>query len=257
MVCGKGPMFAEPTAVHTFCRKPGALATSGALGEQSGDGRSLLARAFCACPVILRPVLSPVRRFDSFLCRQFPAGVYGECKVPSCAAKVQCSQSQPRLRYAGQRSDPVGAGETEADRQHVFGFVRRPTGTTDPRLEDLKSHLRVHEFDAGDMTVLCGLVCGGMAGPSQGKVPLVPVLDALRAREDVRDSPARCGLKRPKTMVCRPLRSAAIGLRTLSYVPLIGSRRARGSGTGMPNCQPQRLAKRSCGPQRGKKAPAL
>src|ERR1019366_6180183 len=223
-------MFAEPTAVHTFCRKPGALATSGALGEQSGDGRSLLARAFCACPVILRPVLTPVRRFDSFLCRQFPAGVYGECKVPSCAAKVQCSQSQPRLRYAGQRSDPVGAGETEADRQHVFGFVRRPTGTTDPRLEDLKSHLRVHEFDAGDMTVLCGLVCGGMAGPSQGKVPLVcgkgpmfaeptatatavrgrsaaseslharkPVLDALRAREDVRDSPARCGLKRPKT----------------------------------------------------------
>jgi len=52
----------------------------------------------------------------------------------------------------------AGLGETEEDRQHVFGFVRRPTGNTDPRLDALKSHLRVHEFDAGDMKALCELV---------------------------------------------------------------------------------------------------
>ncbi|MGA2435980.1 MAG: AAA family ATPase, partial [Bryobacteraceae bacterium] len=52
----------------------------------------------------------------------------------------------------------AGLGETEADRQHVFGFVRRPTVDTDPRLDALKSHLRVHEFDPGDMKALCALV---------------------------------------------------------------------------------------------------
>jgi WD40 repeat protein len=43
----------------------------------------------------------------------------------------------------------AGLGETEEDRQHVFGFVRRPTGNTDPRLEELKSHLQVRPFDPG------------------------------------------------------------------------------------------------------------
>jgi hypothetical protein len=52
----------------------------------------------------------------------------------------------------------AGLGDSEEDRQHVFGFVRRPTGNTDPRLEELKSHLRVHEFEPGDMKALCDLV---------------------------------------------------------------------------------------------------
>jgi hypothetical protein len=40
----------------------------------------------------------------------------------------------------------AGLGQSEADRQHVFAFVRRPTANTDPRVEELKFHLRVHEF---------------------------------------------------------------------------------------------------------------
>jgi hypothetical protein len=52
----------------------------------------------------------------------------------------------------------AGLGNTQADRQHVFGFVRRPTRNADPRLEELKSHMRVHEFNAGDMKALCDLV---------------------------------------------------------------------------------------------------
>ena len=41
----------------------------------------------------------------------------------------------------------TGLGKTEADRQHVFAFVSRTTANTDPRLEELKSHLRVYDFD--------------------------------------------------------------------------------------------------------------
>jgi WD40 repeat protein len=41
----------------------------------------------------------------------------------------------------------AGLGETEADRQHVFGFARRPTVDSDPRVEELKSLLPVHDFD--------------------------------------------------------------------------------------------------------------
>jgi WD40 repeat protein len=52
----------------------------------------------------------------------------------------------------------AGLGETEEDRQHVFGFVRRSTENADSQLEALKAHLRVHEFGAGDMNGLCELV---------------------------------------------------------------------------------------------------
>jgi hypothetical protein len=43
----------------------------------------------------------------------------------------------------------AGLGETEAAPEHVFGFVRRPTANTDSRVEELKSSLRIHEFDPG------------------------------------------------------------------------------------------------------------
>jgi WD40 repeat protein len=36
-----------------------------------------------------------------------------------------------------------------ADQEHVFAFVRPSTANTDPRVEELKSHLRVHRFDPG------------------------------------------------------------------------------------------------------------
>jgi WD40 repeat protein len=58
----------------------------------------------------------------------------------------------------------AGLGETEADRRHVFGFFRRPTGQTDARLDDLKAYLRTRlpgnivEFDPGDIAKLCDAV---------------------------------------------------------------------------------------------------
>jgi len=52
----------------------------------------------------------------------------------------------------------AGLAGTEEGRQHVFGFVRRSIGNTDPRLEALKSQLRVYEFGAGDMEGLCKIV---------------------------------------------------------------------------------------------------
>jgi WD40 repeat protein len=52
----------------------------------------------------------------------------------------------------------AGLGEKEEDRQHVFGFVRRRAGDTDARLEEVKSQLRVREFEPGNMTALCDLV---------------------------------------------------------------------------------------------------
>jgi len=57
-----------------------------------------------------------------------------------------------------------GLGTTEADRRHVFGFFRRPTGQTDARLEDLKAYLRARlpgnivEFDPDDIAKLCEAV---------------------------------------------------------------------------------------------------
>jgi hypothetical protein len=58
----------------------------------------------------------------------------------------------------------AGLGETEADRRHVFGFFRRPTGQTDVRLDGLKAYLRtclpdnIVEFDPGDIAKLCDAV---------------------------------------------------------------------------------------------------
>ena len=58
----------------------------------------------------------------------------------------------------------AGLGKSEADRQHVFGFLRRPTGESDARLEELKSYLRdrlpgnIAEFAPGDTAALCGAV---------------------------------------------------------------------------------------------------
>ena len=58
----------------------------------------------------------------------------------------------------------AGLGETKAERQHVFGFFRRPVREADARLEELKSYLRsrlpgnVAEFDPGDTMALCDAV---------------------------------------------------------------------------------------------------
>jgi WD40 repeat protein len=58
----------------------------------------------------------------------------------------------------------AGLGKTDADRRHVYGFFRRPTGKTDARLDRLKSHLRdalpgnITEFDPADVTALCDSV---------------------------------------------------------------------------------------------------
>jgi WD40 repeat protein len=41
----------------------------------------------------------------------------------------------------------AGLGFTAGDREHVFAFVRPSNANTDPRVQELKSHLRVHDFD--------------------------------------------------------------------------------------------------------------
>ena len=64
----------------------------------------------------------------------------------------------------------AGLGDSEEDRQHVFGFVRRPTGNTIPRLEELKSHLRVHEFEPGDIKGLCALVLAQLSAVIEQEV---------------------------------------------------------------------------------------
>jgi hypothetical protein len=77
------------------------------------------------------------------------------------AARAAGLSEEELIRYEASATHQeilAGLGDSEEDRQHVFGFVRRSTGNTDPRLEASKSHLRVHEFDAGDMKGLCALV---------------------------------------------------------------------------------------------------
>jgi WD40 repeat protein len=54
----------------------------------------------------------------------------------------------------GSRLIQYGASATHqeilaADQEHVFAFVRPSTTNTDPRVEDLKSHLQVHPFNLG------------------------------------------------------------------------------------------------------------
>jgi len=77
------------------------------------------------------------------------------------AARAAQLPERDRIKYEASATHQeilARLGETEADRNHVFGFVRRPTGNTDARLEELKSHLRVHEFDRGDTAALCDAV---------------------------------------------------------------------------------------------------
>jgi hypothetical protein len=70
----------------------------------------------------------------------------------------------------------AGLGETQADRQHVFGFFRRTTGEADARLEDLKSYLRdnlpdnIVEFDPGDTRALCNAVFDRLRHVIEGEV---------------------------------------------------------------------------------------
>jgi WD40 repeat protein len=53
----------------------------------------------------------------------------------------------------------AGLGETEEDRQHVFGFFRRPTEETDARLQAVKALISNHtEFAPGDTVALCDTV---------------------------------------------------------------------------------------------------
>jgi hypothetical protein len=53
----------------------------------------------------------------------------------------------------------AGLGETEEDRQHVFGFFRRKTSDTDVRLEAVKSLIpNSTEFAVGDTAALCEAV---------------------------------------------------------------------------------------------------
>jgi hypothetical protein len=80
----------------------------------------------------------------------------------------------------------AGLGETEADRQHVFGFFRRPSdGETDARLENLKSHLRVQlpgnieEFDRGETTKLCNDVLTRLRSVIEAEVKSFKDLTAL------------------------------------------------------------------------------
>src|ERR1035437_2531292 len=80
-----------------------------------------------------------------------------------------------------------GLGETEADRQHVFGFVRRPTIDTDPRLNALKSPLRVHEFDPGDMKALCALVLSQLSEVIEREVRLFEDRPALDLEVEAHD----------------------------------------------------------------------
>jgi WD40 repeat protein len=53
----------------------------------------------------------------------------------------------------------AGAGETDDERRHVFGFFRRPSAATDPRLTAVKARVPNHmEFAAGDTAALCDAV---------------------------------------------------------------------------------------------------
>jgi WD40 repeat protein len=77
------------------------------------------------------------------------------------AARVAGLPEKELVKYeasATHQEIMAGLGEKEEDRQHVFGFVRRRAGDTDARLEELRSHLRVREFESGNMTALCDLV---------------------------------------------------------------------------------------------------
>jgi WD40 repeat protein len=77
------------------------------------------------------------------------------------AARAAGLEAKELIKYEASATHQeilAGLGDSEEDRQHVFGFVRRPIGNTDPQLNALKSRLHVHEFGAGDMNGLCELV---------------------------------------------------------------------------------------------------
>ncbi len=86
----------------------------------------------------------------------------------------------------------AGLGETEADREHVFGFFRRSAGRTDPRLSALKLDLydllpgsrrrdgNIAEFAPGDTAALCDAVFTRLRGVIEAEAKRFkdrPVLD--------------------------------------------------------------------------------
>ena len=88
----------------------------------------------------------------------------------------------------------AGLGETEADRQHVFGFFRQPTGETDARLENLKSYLRaslpgnIAAFDSGDTISLCNAVFDQLRRVIEAEVKRFEDRPALDLEVEAHDS---------------------------------------------------------------------
>ena len=76
----------------------------------------------------------------------------------------------------------AGAAGTDVDRQHVFGFVRRPSTVSDPRLKELKSYLlpgNLAEFDRGDTIALCDAVFDRLRKVIEGQVQRFADLPAV------------------------------------------------------------------------------
>lgn len=82
-------------------------------------------------------------------------------KILGTAGRAAGLSEKALLKYEASATHQeilAGLGDSEKDRQHVFCFARRPNADTDPRLAELKSHLHVREFGAGDMRELCELI---------------------------------------------------------------------------------------------------